>query len=640
MPDLLLINGYRVDLKDDDQAGFTKAANDLGDMQSRQGSYSYTIRLPKSDNNRNILENAHVLTSATRLPYQKLRCDYYADGVQLIGDGVGVIQDAGQEFNLNIYSSNAGLFQLIDGKKLEELDLSAFDLTWEHSNIVACYGNSITPVTMLIDDGTLSETAREIDSKKMYFHAYLHDIFKQILADAGYTYSGSLFTDLKYTKAVFPFVNEYPRQGLTEINNSSASASEVIEVYGVGTTVELNVICTDDSVDGFDTGSNYDNVTGEYTVPYAGRVKVSGHFVTDAIWSGVVTSLNADVIVKKNGVVASTIDAYTSSTVNANDNNFTDFETLIDCQAGDVLSVHFKYTQLTSQFNIGLKLGGNTTGGETFISFILDEELLWGGEWHIARNLPDMTQKDFFKMVCNLFGQSFYVDDFAKNVNFFTIDEVIESKGAFGAQDWSEYYDSGSHSVKFHSRFAKSNDCVFTEDDEVPKFTGDGKFTVDDATLSERSQAFKLPVAASIEVKRLRGIDMAQVLRVDVDGNDITPKPRILRFTSQPFPAPSVNDYVRIQESGTGNINDFFTAYTGRFDYNLNTIIEEYYQGWIQVLNDYKAVTAMFKLPAYVVTNLDFAQAVYVRELSSWFYVNKIENYKSGKKCKVELQQV
>jgi hypothetical protein len=639
MSDVLFINGSRVDLKDDDQAGITKAANDLGDMASRQGSYSYTIRLPKTDNNRRVMENAHSTISGTRLPYQRLTCDYYSGGVQLIADGFGVIQDAGLEYNLNIFSSNAGLFQLIDGKKLADLDTSSYDLLWNHSNVVACYGNNITPITLLIDDGTLSETARAIDSKKMFFHPYFKDVLNALFTDAGYSVI-NLPTGNDFTKALFPFVNEYPVQGLSEIANSEVSASEVIEVYGVGTTAELNIVCTDNAVDGSDVGNNYDAITGEYTVPYAGRIKVSGHIVTDAIWSGVVTTLNADIVVKKNGVDAQVIDAYSASTVNANDNNYTDFETSVDCQAGDLLTVHFRYSQFSSQFNIGIKQGGNTTGGETSIGFSLDEELLWGGKWYINRNLPDMTQKDFLKMFCNLFGLSFYVDDFSKVINFYSVDDVILNKGQSTSQNWSDYYDSGTAMIKFHSRFAQVNDMVFTQDDEVPQFTGDAQFIITDTTLPERSQAFKLPVAASIEVKRLRGIDMAQVLRVDIDGNDVTPKPRILSVVNSAFPSPNVNDYLRIQESGTGNINDFFTAYSARFTHDLARIGLAYYSGWINILNDYKAVTAQFRLPAYVVANFAFNTAVYVREMSAWFYVNKIENYKNGKLCKVELQLI
>jgi hypothetical protein len=138
----------------------------------------------------------------------------------------------------------------------------------------------------------------------------------------------------------------------------------------------------------------------------------------------------------------------------------------------------------------------------------------------------------------------------------------------------------------------------------------------------------------------MRGLTMAQVLRVDVDGKEITPKPRILKFVNSAFPLPNTNDYLRIYEDGTATANDFFTSYAGIFDYDLYRILEDYYGGWVNVLNDYKDVSAQFLLPSTVVANLNFSYPVYVHQLSSWFFLNKIENYKQGKLCKLELQKI
>lgn len=639
MSDVLFINGSRVDLKDDDQASITKAANDLGDMSSRQGSYSYTIRLPKTDNNRRVMENAHSTISGTRLPYQKLRCDYYSGGVHLIADGFGVIQDAGAEYNLNIFSSNAGLFQLIDGKKLSDLDTSAYDLLWNHSNVVACYGNNISPITLLIDDGTLSETARTIDSKKMFFHPYFKDVLNAIFTDAGYS-AINLPTSTDYTKALFPFVNEYPFQGDNEMELSKSKAVSTADIIAAGAAITYTpLIFADDSIEGFDLNNNYDPISGEYTVPFAAKVVVSGHVVAFGQRTGPGTII-ARIAVRKNGSDVYLSEAVTNVNFLLNSNHYIDWSAEIECVAGDVLTVNFLLVDPSNVYIWTILPGSSSTGGKSFFNFEITDELVWTGKWYMSKNLPDMSQKDFFKMFCNLFAQSFYVDDFSKEINFYTVDEVILNKGQSTSQNWSEYYDSGSAMIKFHSKFAQVNDMVFTQDDEVPAFTGDAQFILTDTTLPERAQAFKLPVAASIEVKRLRGIDMAQVLRVDVDGNDVTPKPRILSVVNSAFPSPNTNDYLRIQESGTGNINDFFTAYSARFTHDLARLGLAYYSGWINVLNDYKAVTAQFKLPAYVVANFTFNKAVYVREMSAWFYVNKIENYKNGKLCKVELQLI
>jgi hypothetical protein len=641
MADVLIIEGKRVDLYDKDQAGLTSAVNDLGDMTDRSGGYSQSLKIPKTDTNREVFGYAHSLVSGSSLPYSKLECQYYSGGVQLIGSGYAIITDAGKEYSVVLYSGNTTLFQAIDGLKLVDLDLSALDMIWDHAGIVSMYGNTVSPTTVLLDDGRVSETVREINSKEMYFHLFFSTILDAIFTGAGYVKSGDIFSNLDYTKALFPFVNEYPKQGLVEMDESKSKAvcTTTINIPFPGTTITpLNF--ADDTLEGFDVNGNYDPITGEYTVPHAAKVRVSGHVVAFGTRSGAGT-LVARILIQKNGV-----DEYFGEVVNntnfiINSNHYFDWMAEIDCIAGDVLTVNFLLADVSNVYTWDIITGGSSTGGKSFINFEISDELVWTGMWRMARNLPDMSQKDFFKMFCQLFGQMFQVDEITRVVNFFTVDEVINNKGVTGKSvDLSPYFDWGSEMIKFHSSYAKANEMKFIKDDHVTEFYGDAIFYLDDETLKEKQVAVSLPVASSLTVVRMRGLTMAQVLRVDVDGKEITPKPRILKFVNSAFPLPNTNDYLRIYEDGTATANDFFTSYAGIFDYDLYRILEDYYGGWVNVLNDYKDVSAQFLLPSTVVANLNFSYPVYVHQLSSWFFLNKIENYKQGKLCKLELQKI
>lgn len=641
MADLLLINGERVDMPVTDQAGISIAVNDLSDMGSRQGSFTPTVKLPKTDNNIRIFESCFSSVSASRLPYTKNRADYFSGGTQLIADGVAVVQDAGKEINLNIFSSNATFFQLIDGKKLSELDLSAFDLIWNHSNVVACYGNNQTPLTALISDGNLTGEDREINTKKMFFHVYLSDIINAIITDAGFTKSGSIFSDANYLNKILTFSYEYPRQGFAEMEESATRLYGKNDAYTVLQSSSMKMVYIDASSPlGYDANSNYNTTTGVYTVPHGGRINVKGHQVVDDVWDGSPSVFTTFMKLYVNGVEAASYAGINSTTVFENDTNYIDWSLQAEVEAGDTVEIYFSWSQpFGNHHNFGL-LDTSDSGSRSWIQFDLDEELLWGNLWHISRNLPDWTQKDVLKMFVAIFGQSFQVDDFSKEIKFFTIDEVIENKGSQYSHDWSAYYESGTATIKFHSTYSKVNDCVFTKDDTVAEFTGDSSFDVSDETLKERGEAIKIPVSPSQNVRRMRGIFMAEVLRLDNEGNTVTPKPRLLSFINTPFPPPNTNDFVRLYEDGTANTNDFFTANVLLFDFGFTEILNGYYQGWLSVLNDYKAVQAVFLLPASAVAGFDFSYPVYVKGLSSWFYVNLIENYKSGKKCKVELIQV
>lgn len=641
MADRLYINGEVVDMAENTQAGVTVAVNDLGDMSSRQGSFSSTIKLPQTDRNKRVLEFIHSIVSGSLLPYTKARADYYTGSTQLVGDGVATIQEVGKTIDINLFSGNSSFFSAIDGLKLSDLNLSAYDLAWNHSGVVAAYGNPQTPITLLIDDGSLSDTVRTINTKTMYFNAYLKDLIRAMFDDAGYVFSGDVFADANYIKQVLIFALEHPRQGLTEIEESKT------KVYGRGaeayTTTQsgTNKIYWVDESPGYDLNNNFDTNTGNYTVPHGGKINVKGRLVVDDIWNGTPVVFQTNVRMYVNGVHVETYSGFSSTDVKENEVNYIDFTISHVVEQGDVIEIYFNWVQLSSNaHSFACVDGAITSAGRTWIQFDLDEELQWGNVWHMERNLPDWTQKDLLKLFVTAFGQSFQVDDFAKEVKFFSVDDVVANKGTQYSDDWSAYFEHGTAGWKFHSTYNQINDCIFLKDDEVTEFTGNSSFTIQDETLKPRGEAMKLPYAASINVRKMGGLDMAEVLRTDIEGNDVTPKPRLLTFVSTSFPSPNTSDYIRLYEDGTANQNDFYVSYSGQFLLDFETILDLYYTAWIEILQNYKAVAGTFLLPSHVVANIDFTRPKYINKLSSWFYVNKIDNYSSGKKCRVELIQV
>lgn len=649
MADVLIINGERVDLYDKDQAGLTFAVNHLGDMTDRDGGYSQSMKVPKSDRNTSIFGYAHSLVSNTRKQYTKLKCQYYSGGVQLIGAGYAVILDAGKEYGITLYSGNTSLFQAIDGLKLSDLDLSSMDLLWDFAGIVSMYSNAASPTCILVDNGNVSSALRTIEASEMFFHLFYKDIISAIISGAGFTKSGLILTDDEYRYAIFPFVNEYPKQGLIDIEESLTKAvnttTEILVVPPSTGFSDVVLTFADDSIKGYDVNGNYDPLTGLYIAPHSGKIKVKSHLVilvTNMIANTTGTLCFIRILV--NGVQVAVSETLLHQNANNNAYNYLDFEIEVEVQAGDTIQLSARtYNPVGAPVGYGVFIvtGDDTTNGKSYFQFDLDERLLWGGMWRHSRNLPDMSQKDFLKMFCQHFGQSLEIDEFSNTVNFFNVDEVIALKGLEGSLDFSQYYDSGSASIRFKSSYGQSNECKFTKDDNVTEFLGDGSFTIDDETLKEKYTAIQLPVAASETVSRLQGVDMAELLRFDIDGKEVTPKPRILRRVNTPLnPSGTSANYIRIIEAGTANAHDFFTASVGLFTHTFTFMLDRYYTGWIEVLGDYKGVTGNFLIPPSVVQQFSFTKPIYISELSSWFYVNKIENYKQGKLCKVDLQRI
>ena len=648
MADRLYIEGNRVDLYEGDQAGMNFAVNNLGDMTDREGGFSYSLKIPKTDNNISIFGYTNSLSSNTRKAFEKIACQYYSGAVQLVGSGYCVINDAGRDFNISIYSGNTSLFNKIEGLKLSDLDLSAYDMMWDFAGIASMYSNTASPTCVLLDNGHVLSTGNEIEASEMFFQLFWSTVLEQIFIDAGFTFDGSMFSDEEYTRALFPFVNEIPKQGLPEIEESKTKAvnttTEILTPTPTGTYSTVPLTFADDSVDGYDVNGNLNVGTGIYTVPHKGKIKVKGHLVVYVNDMLPVTGTLCYVQVMVNAVQVATSETLLHENANDNANNYLDFELFVDVEAGDTIGLEaVTYNPIGHPLGylVAIVTGDDTTNGKSYFQFDLDEELFWGGMWRFSRNLPDLSQKDFLKMTCQLYGQSFETDEFSSEITFFNLDEVIALRGLDGSFDWSNYLDVGSHSIKYHSTYAKTNECIFSKDDEVTEFLGDSSFAIDDDTLKEKGTAIKVPVAASDTVSRLQGIEMAEVLRFDIDDKPVTPKPRILRRVNTPLnPSGLTENYVRITEAGTANQNDFYNASVGLFTHSFSYMLNRYYTGWIDTLNDYKVVTCNMLIPPSVMQSFSFTKPVYLKQLNSWFYVNKIDNYKSSKLCKVELQRI
>ena len=94
----LIINGRRVDLGENTNIGLTFCANNIGELQNRQGNFTNTFKLPTSKNNKEIFEWSHLQTSSSVMPYNKLKATYRQNGIEIISDGIAEIQSTDNNF--------------------------------------------------------------------------------------------------------------------------------------------------------------------------------------------------------------------------------------------------------------------------------------------------------------------------------------------------------------------------------------------------------------------------------------------------------------------------------------------------------------------------------------------------------------
>ena len=115
----LYINSRAVDILPETVIAITYQTNELSELENRQANYTNTFSIPATNNNRVALGFSDTVQTQSLLPYSKLRCDYFQNGVQIIANGVAIIEAFdGVNFNITVYSGIFFLFDFIGEKDL------------------------------------------------------------------------------------------------------------------------------------------------------------------------------------------------------------------------------------------------------------------------------------------------------------------------------------------------------------------------------------------------------------------------------------------------------------------------------------------------------------------------------------------
>ncbi|MCL1933497.1 MAG: hypothetical protein FWF53_06790 [Candidatus Azobacteroides sp.] len=179
-----------------------------------------------------------------------------------------------------------------------------------------------------------------------------------------------------------------------------------------------------------------------------------------------------------------------------NDDMVFDKIKLIECKAGDIITVKFYVWINPAGFfqNCIESPEGTYTG--TITMHITDVSLNTGDKYPIAVNLPDITAFDMLSTVTAMFGLfANYTDE--DTVRLYSIDELYDKKAQ--AKNWTGKVITGNKidSVSFSfGSFAKKNRLLYTKDDMVI-MEADASLDVDSYALEEEKTLYEMKFAPS-----------------------------------------------------------------------------------------------------------------------------------------------
>jgi hypothetical protein len=226
---------YELDLFDSVPIPIVKSINDIENIADRKSDFSKTITLPGTQNNNDIFSNIFNLNRSvvnTQTynfapdfnPSLKADAILYKNGVVILQGylqlvNINVVDEYEIEYEIIIIGRTANLFQDLGEKKLNELDLSAYNHTWNRANIEASWsGTSALGYYYGLIDYGIDSTEVNWTISNYYPQIYLKAIIDKIFSENSYTYSSNFFDSTRFKKLVIPAIGKSLRLSDVEVS--------------------------------------------------------------------------------------------------------------------------------------------------------------------------------------------------------------------------------------------------------------------------------------------------------------------------------------------------------------------------------------------------------------------------------------
>lgn len=605
----LYLDGHRIELKANSIAQ-THQVNDLAELKNRQANFTNRFIAPPTPHNVAVMEWLGVPGNLSRMPYRKPAAKLVDEGIELISDGYAVVVGSNGGYEIKIYSGNISLHEELKGKRLNDLDYHDINHVVNLNTLEASFGNTTGYVHALADYGRMGSSYFVAD----YVPAavYVHTLWDKIFKAADFTYSGVIFGKPVFLNKVVTPVRGYEVRTepdiVTPLGSSNTNTIHIHEEM-TGDGIELQEYF---SFSGTPASMvNYGEHL-EFQFNAICEIDLAGSLTVQNGWASMQCFLNEKYV----GAIESGILTRTLSLNVKPGDRFT----ILLIVKGDPKPGpdFFGYTDVTASVQMGFR---KITGGT-----LLEYNSL----------MPDKSQIDFIKDIMQRFGLMFRQRRNTKHYEFIEMQELLNDRA--GAEDWSNKFISHTEDYTIGD-YAQRNKLAYEYEEGVEPFA-DGYMDVYNETLKDEKTLFTSIFTASQSSKQLDDIDIYSVPlweRKEDNDNQVTYEPKdtafrifdVVRREGKVFFKTAIGSNVQTLE-GVFPYLDFTPCH-------FQNSVDTFYPALNMVLDSAKKIKAQTLLDAVDIYNLDFFKLKYIEQLGCYFYLNRVSNYRKGKKTTVEL---
>lgn len=684
----LYLNDQLADLSDDSPIALTFQINNLAEVQNQQGNTSNQFKLPLTQNNREILGFPDDITLCTNIPYTQLQARYIVNGIEVMPNAIAEIQQVDDNFaDVVLLSGNVDFFDAIDGKLYDMGDSTTiygvgepwqpYDHAWTLDNIYTSQAKTDGWIWPIVDYGQIStaDFTQSVNVRQMRPGFFLHTAIELLCKQAGYKASGPLLQNPLYQKLIVQFANDSFEHG-TDYQNTPSSLGCIVATSATQPFTDRErqndsggLIAFNNVLNNADNNFN----AGSATYTASAAVSVTLSFTFNCKLTGQTNNdqaLNAYVFFRIYNGADSADEVKTPFGLMDNPviTRVTGFGAKFGYKEFKNQKISFDTVLAQGQkVQVGYSFGGgdrhNTLfeiyAGSQFQVLVQDQTVLYTQTIQCERIFPDVSQKDLLKDTLQRFGIICQTDINSKTINFSSLKEIVGNIP--NAKDWTGKvvnqgkqvnYQLGNYSQKNWLRYKFDEGVPI---DVMPRYFADDFITIKDKTINPGTpeQDLFVSIFAPSPNRPYYGGTIAQILKIDTstDANavdfSISTQPRLL--VDNKYDLRNAGKTVTLTDGVGGNrvINDiistpYFYKSDGEYslcwnDKELPGLRSTYYPELQKVLQQTKKIVRYLLLIPRDITELDLLTPIYLQQDGAYFYINKIDSWRKGQPCKVEL---
>ena len=639
-------NGMKLKLDPSKVVALTKQVVDLNSLREIRSDFTNSVEVEDNDVNKLILENIDVINSLSELPYVKGSARIVVDGVEVVSNGIGLIESAGSKFKLSVYSGNKSWINLTEGKSIKDLDFIAERHIWNASAFEDSHENNRAYVYAVCEYG-YGKTYRP--------WVYTKEIFERIFSEIGYSIQGDVLTNERYLKSIIEtsHIEAIPEffMGEAIVDEGFGSIDLIQDDLAPFPGQESWLRFPTETVDPMEPyappGIIEQNppawfVGGQRTVynclkagTYTFELYLDFEQMSAVTASGNYNSVNVgwQILWFINGAPAVALGetVIISPGGGAPTRNQVTVRVQIEMTGPGYIAGLVRATNLIFDANRQWNFRLYNTSSFKCTEVLLDNATGVNDLVDLSAMLPDISQAEFVKAIAYMLGVVVIPDENTRTITLRRWNELNERRGE--AYDWSSKLDTlKKPEIKFRlGSWAQSNYLKYAPVDDVVEGYGDGVMSIVDDWISPSRDIYVSPFSACmpsaggvpiIPRQELVGLsadwvngDNPRILMTEVQGSQTVLGVPLAQYKFAYFRIPTKADSI---------------------GWDLNLIPDNY--RFVEIMIERpKILTCDFMLGAQDVHDFDHFRPVYIRQFAEYFFVNKISNWIASKPTQVEL---